>query len=804
MVKSLILSDIDIDHILSLPQVIKAKNEIDLISKGSIQFDIELSNHDKQILHSAIGLDLSTVISIPMRWIKGDTLPHIDKGATAFDTTFLAYLTDSTGQLRIDGASYPISKGNAYVFSEGLMHETVGTGMEPRLLLGPMSEHGLKVGGATIITANGQTEIIYIRYDLNTGTTYKINNGSYNSLSLPLTIVNSNISYTLQVLFETDLVLHTNIWYIICGSENIQFGSTYLKSDGTRPVIYIDNTAYDGFIQNGDVSSNGHNNIYVFNIEVRAINSSVLNNDGGWICKPYFGKGVSNNFVVNCSSDGPIIDAGGGIVGGYSGSELGASLYIIGCSSSGATATYSGGIIGFYAGQNVGAVTCENCWSTGLISGANSGGIFGYYAGDNGGVVRAIQCYSLGAISGQYSGGIYGQYAGNNSTAEATKCYSQGAISTNAGGIFGSDAASSSGTTTATNCYASEVPSTPGNGIYSGGITGNRNAPYCYYPASGSWSSTAANSLLQGIPNPPNIVGATWVASGGPNYPYELNNMGYTPYTIQNIIFTGGTPVLKQSYSQPVVAGNQSNAAIRPGYSYDKMKISGGDSGSYGTITVDSNSGIISTTSSTAPGVYTLVIRNTGSYNITTFNLTVSEGSTPTSNICFPAGTLILTDQGNVAIEQINESMHTIRNNKIVGIVKTKTTNDYLVCFEKDSLGKNVPNQRTTISSEHGIMFKGKMRKAKCFLAKFQGVGKVKYNGDTLYNVLMEDHNVMFVNNLVCETLNPKNAMAKLHMHLKKCTPEQEKKIVDKYNECITVEQTKMKKRMNINHYVSI
>lgn len=608
----------------------------------------------------------------------------------------------------------------------------------------------------------------------------------------------------LKFIFTTNITLNSSSDYFLCSTPGIQFGSTSLKNDGTRPIIYIDTTTdYNGVIFNTLNSGNGHNNIYVFNLEVRAINGAALDSDGGWICQPYFGKGATNNYIINCASDGPIIDGGGGIVGGYSGSELGASLYIIGCSSSGETATYSGGIIGFYAGQNGGAVTCENCWSTGLISGARSGGIFGYYAGDNGGVVRAIQCYSSGAISGQYSGGIYGQFAGNASTAEATKCYSQGAIGTDAGGIFGASAGSDGGLTPATNCYSSgSYPTLAGTGIY-GPNAVDDNPVHCY-SADGSWSDATANTHLVGTPNP--VVGTTWVASGGTNYPYELKNMGYTPYTFTNIVFegVGGTPVLKQSYSQPVVAGVPSNAAIRNGYSYDKMSITGGDPGSYETITVNSNSGIISSTSSTAPGVYSIVIRNTGSYNITTFNLTVlGSGPTPTANICFPAGTPILTDQGNLAIEQINEFVHTIGNKKIVAVVKTKSTDDYLVCFEKDSLGTNVPSQRTLVSGEHGIMFKGKMRKAKCFLAKFQRVGKVRYNGETLYNVLMEEHNAMLVNNLVCETLNPNNAIAKLHMHLRRCPPAQQRKIVDKHNECMTGEQNKKKKKMNINHYVS-
>jgi hypothetical protein len=37
-----------------------------------------------------------------MRWIKGDTAPHIDVGQSTFTNTYLLYLNDSIGELIID------------------------------------------------------------------------------------------------------------------------------------------------------------------------------------------------------------------------------------------------------------------------------------------------------------------------------------------------------------------------------------------------------------------------------------------------------------------------------------------------------------------------------------------------------------------------------------------------------------------------------------------------------------------------------------------------------------------------------
>jgi hypothetical protein len=141
--------------------------------------------------------------------------------------------------------------------------------------------------------------------------------------------------------------------------------------------------------------------------------------------------------------------------------------------------------------------------------------------------------------------------------------------------------------------------------------------------------------------------------------------MGYTPYTIANISTTRS---LNQSYNMSVDQGRSSTAAIISGKSYTILQKSGGSSSSYGTITIDSNTGAILTTSQTQLGVYTLYIRNTGSYNITSITLTVNQNIVPHVPICFPAGTLVLTDQGEIPIEKINIKKNTIRGKKIVAI----------------------------------------------------------------------------------------------------------------------------------------
>jgi uncharacterized delta-60 repeat protein len=64
----------------------------------------------------------------------------------------------------------------------------------------------------------------------------------------------------------------------------------------------------------------------------------------------------------------------------------------------------------------------------------------------------------------------------------------------------------------------------------------------------------------------------------------------------------------------------------------------------------------------------------------------------PVIPICFPAGTPVLTDQGYIAIDEIIPEINTINNKPIIAITKTITKDDKIVCFEKNSLGKNMPS----------------------------------------------------------------------------------------------------------------
>lgn len=130
----------------------------------------------------------------------------------------------------------------------------------------------------------------------------------------------------------------------------------------------------------------------------------------------------------------------------------------------------------------------------------------------------------------------------------------------------------------------------------------------------------------------------------------------------------------------------------------------------------------------------------------------------PVTNVCFIGSTPIITDQGIFPIYQITEK-HTIQQNKIIMVTKIISCHEYLVAFEKDSLGLNYPSERTVMSKNHKVFYKGEMIEAE----KIENGQKIDYNGELLYNILLDKPALISVNNLICESLDPNSVMARLH-----------------------------------------
>lgn len=145
------LTESEIALLLNDAATVAARQTLDDSPSHSVSFTIQVPDAIKEALKSRIGLDLYGVKDIPMRWIKGDTAAHADRGLTPFTYTYLVYLTDNTGSFVVNNVETSIQRGQAIVFEEGLRHETRNTGTEPRLMLGPMSEAATPVGAPTVI-----------------------------------------------------------------------------------------------------------------------------------------------------------------------------------------------------------------------------------------------------------------------------------------------------------------------------------------------------------------------------------------------------------------------------------------------------------------------------------------------------------------------------------------------------------------------------------------------------------------------------------------------------------------------------
>jgi hypothetical protein len=521
------------------------------------------------------------------------------------------------------------------------------------------------------ISANGATQTIYISEGGSGTKYYNINNGANIQISsFPIQITNTNVtpsSNILKVIFTSGLTVDDNSLYFQPMSDGIQFGSTSLSAQGDRVNITISVDSYDGFIYNGASGTNGKNYIYVYNLIIDG-GGHTTQVGAGWLGHKYFGKGTTNNDILNCSSLGNI--NGGGILGDYA-----ENVTLIGCSSTGSLSAVSGGIVG----QEVKSVIIQKCWSTGAIAADGAGGI----VGSNCYSATIQTCYSQGTISGNNSGGIIGSNPGIDSVT-ITNCYSRGAIEgANAGGICGS-LANDSGTLTVTitNCYSTGNLNNTGanlNGCICGALSPYNTGQVtitisnCYTTgtvvlskgyivadkttingsnlsnpiyilsnnfseagsaggSAGTWDSTHANTALTGDPTNTIGVGDTW-ASTSLNTAYELANFGITPYQTQNI---DGNALI-QTFSQSVEPGNSTIEALNAdasGNSFSILQKSGGDSGSYDTITISAQTGKISTTSQTAVGMYVLLVRSTGSYQITTFILNVFVYNTSADSCC--------------------------------------------------------------------------------------------------------------------------------------------------------------------------
>ena len=132
------------------------------------------------------------------------------------------------------------------------------------------------------------------------------------------------------------------------------------------------------------------------------------------------------------------------------------------------------------------------------------------------------------------------------------------------------------------------------------------------------------------------------------------------------------------------------------------------------------------------------------------------------SETCFPANTLVTTDQGILAIQKVKPHYHTIQGKSVVALTATYSSDKELVLVRKDAIRKHYPNRDTLMSKKHKIYMKGKLKAAYRLSENYKGVSLVPYRGQLLFNLLLEDYGLMNIQGMLCETLHPMNPMATL------------------------------------------
>lgn len=146
---------------------------------------------------------------------------------------------------------------------------------------------------------------------------------------------------------------------------------------------------------------------------------------------------------------------------------------------------------------------------------------------------------------------------------------------------------------------------------------------------------------------------------------------------------------------------------------------------------------------------------------------------TPQNVVCYAKGTLILTKQGFVPIENIRAGNKVVTKGKILNnkfidkdaplqldpvmwISKFKVTNlntdSKPICIKKDALGQNQPFKDLYVSPNHGLIVKGKM-----VLAKNMVNEKTIYQDEDCVNVEYyhlecENHSAIIANGILSES----------------------------------------------------
>ena len=138
-------------------------------------------------------------------------------------------------------------------------------------------------------------------------------------------------------------------------------------------------------------------------------------------------------------------------------------------------------------------------------------------------------------------------------------------------------------------------------------------------------------------------------------------------------------------------------------------------------------------------------------------------GSTgpPFIDICFVKDSLVQTDQGQVAIQNLRPGKHTLFKQYILAITETIHTDAQLVKVSAYAFG-SYPTKDTYVSKNHRINGADSFKEAQEYV-NGTTVTLVPYDRQPLYNVLCERPAFMKVHGMMAETLDPQSDIALYH-----------------------------------------
>jgi len=131
------------------------------------------------------------------------------------------------------------------------------------------------------------------------------------------------------------------------------------------------------------------------------------------------------------------------------------------------------------------------------------------------------------------------------------------------------------------------------------------------------------------------------------------------------------------------------------------------------------------------------------------------------SSNCYHKNTMIMTDKGEIKITKLKRGDNIKTNNgykKIARLLELLfTENEDMVVFEKDSIDKNIPNEKLIITKGHPIYYNGDYYNSEDFAnnPRFENVSFQKINDNKLYHIQFETHEVVYTNNLTTTSLPP-------------------------------------------------